>query len=63
MSNKKKHLADFETCGLHVRISPEPFELKKVICIYLHPQELSDEKRSFQIWSQNQLIFAKTLFC
>ena len=45
-------------------ISPEPLELKKS---YFHlfaslSKELSDEKEFFQIWLQNQLIFAKTLF-
>ena len=47
------------------RISPELLELQKS---YLHlftssSEELSDEIRIFQIWGQNQLIFAKTLFC
>ena len=45
-------------------ISPEPLELKKS---YLHffaslSKELSDERIVFQIRSQYQLIFAKTLF-
>ena len=64
-SDSKKHessclLSDFFSC-----ISPEPLELQKS---YFHQfaslsEELSDEKRIFQIRLQNQLIFAKTLFC
>ena len=50
MSNKKTHLAGFETFL-------EPLELQK---IYLHlfaslSEELSDDKRIFQIRPQNQL--------
>ena len=45
-------------------ISPKPLEVQKS---YLHLftslyEELSDEKIIFQIWSQNQQIFAKLLF-
>ena len=46
-------------------ISTEPLELQKIY-FYLFAslsKELSDEKKSFQIRLQNQLIFAKTLFC
>ena len=47
------------------RIYPEPPELQKS---YFHLfaslfEDLSDERKKFQIQSQNQLIFAKTMFC
>ena len=47
------------------RISPEPLELQKIFLLLFASlsEELSDEKIVFEVWSQNQLIFAKTLFC
>ena len=46
-------------------ISPESLELQKS---YMHlftslTEKLSDGTRIVQIWSQNQLVFAKTLIC
>ena len=36
VSNKKTHLADFETCVFRVYLR-KPLSYKKVIYIYLHP--------------------------
>ena len=59
MSNKNTHLAIFEVVCSH--ISPEPLELQKNYLYLLasSSEELSNEKNI----SQNQVIFAKTLFC
>ena len=62
VSNKYTHLADFETCVF--RVYPRNhLSYKKVIYIYLNPCQLSDEEMIFEIRSQNQLVFSKTLFC
>ena len=63
VDNKKTHPPCFSTFRFSC-ISPEPLELQKS---YLHlfasfSKELSDVKIFFPIWSQHQLIFAKTLF-
>ena len=66
VSNKNTHLPVFEIVNMcFSRVSPEPLELQKS---YFHlfaslSEELSVEKRIFQIRLQNQLIFSKTLFC
>ena len=65
VSNKNTHLADFETCVFRVYLRNQ-FSHKKVFNIYLHPCLKSfqiKKKRIFEIRSQNQLIFALTLFC
>ena len=63
-SDSQKHessclLSDCFSC-----ISPEPLELQKSFLRLFASlsEELSDEKIIFQTRSQNQLIFAKTLF-
>ena len=53
VSNKNTHLADFEACVFRGYLRNH-LSYKKVFNIYLQP---------FQIRSQNQLIFTKTLFC
>ena len=60
VSNKNAHLPVFEICVF----SPEPLELQKVFCHLFASlsKELSDEKNNFEVRSQNQLIFAKTVF-
>ena len=64
VSNKNTHLANFETCVFrgylrnHLSYKKSFWHLFESLS-----EELSDEKRIFQIRSQNQLILAKTLFC
>ena len=62
--NKKKHLTILETCIFRVYLRNH-LSYKKVVKIYLHSRlkSLQMKKRIFQIWSQNHLIFSKTLFC
>ena len=65
VSNKNTHLADFETCVFRGYLRNH-LSSKKVF-LYLFAslsEEFSDKKKIIcEIWSQNQLIFAKTLFC
>ena len=62
--NKKTHLTILETCIFRVYLRNH-LSYKKVVKIYLHSRlkSLQMKKRIFQIWSQNHLIFSKTLFC
>ena len=58
VDNKKTRTPCFQTYVFPVYLRNH-LSYKKIIYIYSHPC-----LRSFQkIWSQNQLIFAKTLFC
>ena len=57
VSNEKTHLDVFKICPFRVYLR-NLLSYKKVIYIYVHSC-----LKSFQIWSKNQLIFAKTLFC
>ena len=43
MSNKKRHLADFETC-VFLRISPQPLELLMLFASYSSEELLEEEK-------------------
>ena len=63
VSTKKTHLANFETCVFRVYLWKH-LSYKKNIYIYLHSclRSFQIKKRIFQTRSQNQLIFAKTLF-
>ena len=60
VSNKNTHQAVFETClfRLYLRLQKSFSHL-----FASFSEKFSDEKRVFQIQSQNLLIFAKTLFC
>ena len=64
VSNKNTHLADFETCVFRGFLRNH-LSYKRVTYIYMHPclKSFQIKKNIFEIRSQNQLIFTKTLFC
>ena len=64
VSNKNTYLPVFEICVFRVYLLNN-LSLKKVIYIYLYPclKSFQMKKIFFEIRSQSQLIFWKTLFC
>ena len=64
VSDKNTHLADFETCVFRGYLRNHLSYKKSCVQLFASfTKELSDEIRIFQIRSQNQLIFSKTMFC